>query len=155
VKDFKYHEEEDDYECPQGKRLEYKGTTKLKNGEGKVYQANAADCRTCPCFSKCIWSKKEQSKIGRGKKLYITKTNEPGSLSGRMREKQAAEEYQEKYSRRIQIAEPLFANTGYCKGLNRFTLRGTEKVNGQWQLYCMVHNLGKCLDGFNAGEKCA
>ncbi|MDR2702134.1 MAG: transposase [Spirochaetaceae bacterium] len=46
--------------------------------------------------------------------------------------------------------EPVFANIRYCKGLNRFTLRGKEKVNSQWLLYCMVHNLGKCLNGRNA-----
>lgn len=29
------------------------------------------------------------------------------------------------------------------KGLDRFTLRGRAKVNIQWKLYCMVHNLEK------------
>jgi len=66
-----------------------------------------------------------------------------------MRNKLEAEKYQEIYAQRIQIIEPVFANISYCKGLNRFTLRGKEKINGQWQLYCMVHNLGKCLNGFN------
>jgi hypothetical protein len=28
--------------------------------------------------------------------------------------------------------------------MNRFTLRGQKKVNIQWQLYCIVHNIGKC-----------
>ena len=66
-----------------------------------------------------------------------------------MRKKLDTEEYQERYSRRIQIAEPVFANIEYCKGLDRFTLRGKGKVNGQWQLYCIVHNLGKCLNRRN------
>jgi hypothetical protein len=26
----------------------------------------------------------------------------------------------------------------------RFTVRGREKVNIQWKLYCIVHNIGKC-----------
>jgi hypothetical protein len=29
--------------------------------------------------------------------------------------------------------------------MNRFTLRGRIKVNIQWLLYCMVHNIGKIL----------
>jgi hypothetical protein len=29
--------------------------------------------------------------------------------------------------------------------LDRFTLRGRIKVNIQWVLYCMVHNIGKIL----------
>ena len=62
-----------------------------------------------------------------------------------MRKKLRTEEGKEKYSRRIQIVEPVFAKTGYCKGMDRFTLRGQKKVNGQRHLYCIVHNLGKCV----------
>jgi len=29
------------------------------------------------------------------------------------------------------------------KGLNRFTLRGRTKVDAQWKLYCLVHNIEK------------
>jgi hypothetical protein len=39
--------------------------------------------------------------------------------------------------------EPVFANTGTQKELNRFSLRGKSKMQGQWQLYCMVHNIEK------------
>jgi len=49
------------------------------------------------------------------------------------------------YSKRMGIVEPVFENIRYCKGLNRFTLRGREKVNIQWLLYCCVHNIEKTL----------
>jgi len=155
INDFKYNEEENNYECPQGKVLEYKRTTEQKGVEGEVYQASLTDCKVCQDFSKCSWSKKKQSEISQGKSLRITKSNDEGSSCRKMREKLATEEYQEKYSRRIQIVEPVFGNVRYCKGLNRFTLRGGKKVNGQWQLYCIVHNLEKCLKGYNEGFKCA
>ena len=29
------------------------------------------------------------------------------------------------------------------KRLDRFTLRSKQKVDGQWKLYCMVHNIEK------------
>ncbi|MFZ3037648.1 MAG: transposase [Rugosibacter sp.] len=32
-------------------------------------------------------------------------------------------------------------NLRHNKRLNRFTLRGQKKVDGQWKLYCLVHNL--------------
>lgn len=147
--DFKYHEEGDYYECPHGKRLAYCGTNILGGSEGKVYQARAVDCRICPCFPQCIRSKKEQILIDKGRKIRITRSNENGSLCGALRKKLNSQDYQDRYSYRIQIIEPVFANIGYCKGLNRFSLRGNDKVNGQWQLYCMVHNLGKCLKGYN------
>jgi len=69
-----------------------------------------------------------------------------------MREKLNKQEYQDRYACRIQIIEPVFANIEYCKGLNRFTLRGAAKVNGQWQLYCIVHNLGKCLKAYSKSK---
>jgi len=49
------------------------------------------------------------------------------------------------YSMRMGIVEPVFANIRYCKGMNRFTLRGKAKVNIQWMLYCCVHNIEKTL----------
>jgi len=47
------------------------------------------------------------------------------------------------YSRRLVIVEPVFANLRSNKRLDRFTYRGQEKVNIQWLLYCLVHNMEK------------
>ena len=47
------------------------------------------------------------------------------------------------YGRRIATVEPVFANLRHNKGLNRFTLRGRRKVDTQWKLYCLVHNIEK------------
>ncbi|WP_252736632.1 MULTISPECIES: transposase [unclassified Psychrosphaera] len=30
--------------------------------------------------------------------------------------------------------------------MDKFTLRGQEKVNAQWQMYCLVHNIEKLKD---------
>jgi Transposase DDE domain len=37
--------------------------------------------------------------------------------------------------------ELAFANLRHNNQLNRFTLRSGCKVNAQWHLYCMVHNI--------------
>jgi hypothetical protein len=47
------------------------------------------------------------------------------------------------YSKRIATVEPVFANIRHTKRLDRFTLRGKEKVGTQWRLYCLVHNIEK------------
>jgi len=47
------------------------------------------------------------------------------------------------YEKRLGIVEPVFGNIRYIKRLNRFTFRGRWKVNVQWLLYCMVHNIEK------------
>ena len=54
----------------------------------------------------------------------------------------------EQYGRRFATVEPVFANLRHNKRLDRFTLRGRTKVDGQWKLYCRVHNIEKLA---NAG----
>jgi len=46
------------------------------------------------------------------------------------------------YNKRIAIVEPVFGNLKN-KGMDRFTLRSKKKVNTQWQLFSLVHNLEK------------
>ena len=37
----------------------------------------------------------------------------------------------------------MFANLRHNKRRDRFTLKGGTKVNAQWKLYCLVHNIDK------------
>ena len=60
------------------------------------------------------------------------------NLSEKMRKKIDNPAYQELYSRRMQIIEPVFANVTYCKGMDRFTLRTQKKVNIQWLLLDII-----------------
>jgi hypothetical protein len=85
IDDFKYNEAEDCYECPQGKCLAYKRETEQKGIRGKVYQASLTDCKQCPVFSKCSWSKKEQSGQVQGKAIRITEKNKQGNSCRQMR----------------------------------------------------------------------
>jgi hypothetical protein len=77
--------------------------------------------------------------------------DDKGNHSQKMREKIDKIEYRNVYGRRMQIIEPVFSDIAYCKKMNRFTLRTKEKVNTQWLLFCMVHNIGKCAIAL--GEK--
>ena len=55
------------------------------------------------------------------------------------------------YSQRLGTVEPVFANLRHNKKLTRFNLRGKNKVNTQWNLYCMVHNIEKLANSGWAG----
>jgi transposase len=77
--DFKYHEAGDYYECPSGKRLEYKGISGPEWGRGKTYRASVTDCRQCLGSEKCMGHKKKPPKRPRGRSLLITESNEQGS----------------------------------------------------------------------------
>jgi hypothetical protein len=46
------------------------------------------------------------------------------------------------YDRRLGTVEPVFGNHRNHRR-DRFTLRDKLKVNTQWLLYSLVHNLGK------------
>jgi len=49
----------------------------------------------------------------------------------------------EMITRRFAAVEPVFGNLHGNKRLHGFTLRGKTKVDGQWKLYCMMHNIEK------------
>ncbi|NRB79764.1 MAG: transposase, partial [Saccharospirillaceae bacterium] len=47
------------------------------------------------------------------------------------------------YNKRMWTIEPVFGNICSNKKLSKSNLRGKTKVNGQWLMYCMIHNLEK------------
>jgi hypothetical protein len=60
-----------------------------------------------------------------------------------MKEKIDSEEGRAIYSKRIGTVEPVFGNIRHTLKLNRFTMRGKRKVNTQWKLFSIVHNMLK------------
>ncbi len=60
-----------------------------------------------------------------------------------MREAIDSDTRRQLYSQRIGTVEPVFGNNWHNKRLHRLNLRDTTKVNTQWKLYCMVHNIEK------------
>ncbi len=66
--------------------------------------------------------------------------------SREMSEKIDTERRRRFYPRRMAIVEPVFANIRTQKRLDRFTLRGKLKVNIQWLLCCIVHNMEKIVN---------
>jgi IS5 family transposase len=81
----------------------------------------------------------------RRRNLLVPLGGVPRNLLREMADKVDTERGRGIYHQRIGIAEPVFANIRAVKGLDRFTLRGKIKVNIQWMLYCMVHNIGKIM----------
>jgi len=49
----------------------------------------------------------------------------------------------ETYSKRKSIVEPVFGQIKQARGFVRFSLRGLEKMQGEWTLVCLTHNLLK------------
>jgi hypothetical protein len=142
---FEYVKKGNYYICPNGKELKFRSRVKLHRNEGDKYESKASDCLGCPHVDKCIQAKVKK----KYRTLYIPISKYKENLAQKMREKIDKPKYKEIYSRRLAIIEPVFADITYCKGMTRFTLRSQKKVNTQWLLYCLVHNIGKC----NMAEK--
>jgi hypothetical protein len=65
------------------------------------------------------------------------------SYTDKMKQRIDSPEGRTRYGRRFATVEPVFGNLRHNKQLNRFTLRGRTKVDAQWKLYCLVHNIEK------------
>jgi hypothetical protein len=152
---FKYVKKGNYYICPNGKKLVFRCVTQLARREGNKYESKASDCAGCPYAERCIYSKKGKKKY---RTLFIPILKYKENLCQQMREDIDKPKYKKLYANRLKIIEPVFANITYNKGMSRFMLRGQGKVSVQWQLYCIVHNIGKCnmaARGRKRGKKAA
>ena len=141
LEDFRHNENTDEYLCPNGKVL----TVHIKKYEQdgiiyRMYVCDKDDCKGCGLKIKCL-----RRKNAKRKAICVPIGIVEGNLTKAMQEKIDSEKGKKIYARRLAIVEPVFANIRTHKQMNRFTLRGKVKVNIQWLLYCIVHNMGKIL----------
>jgi transposase len=61
----------------------------------------------------------------------------------RMRLRLVRGRYRSRYRLRKQTVEPVFGQMKEGRGVRRMLLRGLKKVQGEWALNCLAHNLAK------------
>jgi IS5 family transposase len=148
LEDFRHNETTDEYICPQGKILKLQ--VKMAQVDGVIYRryvADRNDCQGCELKSRCIMGKN-----GKRRHLNVPIGSSLDNLTKPMIEKIDSEKGRKIYHQRIGVVEPVFANVRTQKRMDHFTLRGKVKVNIQWLLYCMIHNLEKIVNyGVNYG----
>jgi len=142
IEDFTYNSKTDSFTCPAGKTLEYKCDAVLRNNSGRQYRAKSTDCTNCSLIKNCI-KKRNSKKPARA--LYVVYQKYETNLSEEMRDKIDEPVNRELYAQRMQIIEPVFSHITHCKGMDRFSLRTQKKVNIQWLLFSIVHNMWKCI----------
>jgi transposase len=137
--DFHYDGDKDQYICPNGKRLKrYVKAGRHKGKLFRVYRSREKDCKRCQLRAKCLRYKDAKR---RHFTYYVDASGE--NISQAMIKKIETEKGRKIYPQRIAIVEPVFANIRVHKRMDKFNLRGKIKVNIQWLLYCMVHNIEK------------
>jgi transposase len=140
--DFSFHGD-NTCTCPVGKTLRSTGSiyTTAKGLHYQLFTAQAPDCQACPLRRQCL--KDPRSQRGRQVTRFEPRTKNPLDPSERMKCAIDSARGRGLYSQRIGTVEPVFGNIRHNKRLARLHLRGREKVNAQWHLYCMVHNIEK------------
>ncbi len=136
--DFTYDKVHDIFICPAGKVLKLSVKQKLANTEGRRYISSRSNCNDCSMREKCL-----RSDRARYRTLYVVERYFNRNYSEEMKSKIDTAKGREIYSRRMGIVEPVFANIRSSRELDHFTLRTKAKVNIQWVLFAMVHNICK------------
>ena len=141
--DFTYDAQAKTCVCPAGKSLYRHGSNCLTNGYVSIrFQGAQRDCLSCSHRERCLRTpaktKTRQVAFFQGKAATT-----PASHTDRMKQRIDSPEGRLRYGRRFATVEPVFGNLRYNKGLDRFTLRGKTKVDAQWKLFCLVHNIEK------------
>ena len=129
--------------CPAGKVLHSTGAryTTARGLRYQLYVAQDTDCQSCQQRAQCL--KNPHKPKGRQVTRFEPKPTDPDDPSERMRCAIDSARGRQLYSQRIGTVEPVFGNIRHNKRLTRLNLRGRAKVNTQWHLYCMVHNIEK------------
>ena len=115
----------------------------MKENLGSLPQVVLADGAY---FSSVVMSDETFSGID----LYV-QPNEPepaavapdGSIRAQMWAKLKSPAGRILYNQRKVIVEPVFAQIKHLRGFRQFLLRGLEKVEAEWLLICITHNLLK------------
>jgi transposase len=140
--DFTEAEDRSHCLCPAGKRLYRNGGECTINGYAATkYTGAARDCVPCDQRSRCLRTP-DTTKV-RQVAFFRGKRGDAESHTERMKRRIDSTEGKRMIAARFATVEPVFGNLRHNKRLARFTLRGRTKVDGQWKLYCLVHNIEK------------
>jgi hypothetical protein len=128
--------------CPAGKRMYRHGNVFFHGLHVLRFKGTKRDCVPCQLRAKCL-KKPDLTEVRQFAHFTGRTETKSKTFTQKMREKIDSVAGKLIYGRRLATVEPVFANVRSSLGLDRFSLRGTQKVSIQWRLYCIVHNLLK------------
>jgi transposase len=141
--DFLYNAEARTCICPAGKSLRRRGRSNVTNGfVGEHFQGAPYDCLPCARRAQCL--RTPHTTPVRNVAFFRGRVDADGEThTARMKARIDSSIGRAQYGRRFATVEPVFANLRHNKRLDRVTLRERTKVDGQWTLFCLVHNIEK------------
>lgn len=144
--DFTFDPEDLTCICPAGEKISFRCKQTDKNNNIKAFfEGRLLQCRNCTLKTQCMTNPNAADhRKGNGRQVsFMIKKQHKENVTDWMRERIDSDKGKQIYSHRMSVVEPVFGNIGTNKKLNRFSLRGKTKVQSQWRMYCLVHNIEK------------
>ena len=141
-KHFQYDPATNTCICPAGQSLYSNGNQCTTNGRvHHKFQGPKSVCGPCALREQCL---RHPDRTPTRQVAFFAKNQaSPLKHTEQMKQRIDSDQGRALYGGRFATVEPVFGNLRHNKRLNRFTLRGKTKVDGQWKLYCMVQNIEK------------
>ena len=140
--DFTYDANAQTAVCPNGKTLTLHGLNTVTKGHcGVTFEGSTESCKDCPLRSQCL-RKPDTTDFRQVTFYHGAKTKEAYPHTAAMKARIDTRIGRLTYSHRMGIVEPVFGNL-HNHRLRRFTLRSKAKVDAQWKLFALVHNIQK------------
>ncbi|MGH8458211.1 MAG: IS1182 family transposase [Nevskiales bacterium] len=149
AKDFEFDPKTPSCKCPAGQSLRLSTQHAVIKGlKAVTFEGTRETCGNCPLRVKCL--RKPDLSPYRQVAFFQGRAHHSHPHTARMKQKIDSPRGRAIYSRRLGTVEPVFAHLR-MRGLQRFTLRTRRKVDTQWKLYCLVHNIQKIRRYGNVG----
>ena len=137
VQNWTYEEKEDQFICPDGRKVIFKKYLNKKNSSGfeqsyKIYECE--DCSGCPLKDRCTKAK------GNRQVHWNTIYEE---MKAKAKAALESEDQTAIYARRKTEVESVFGHIKGNRSFRRFSLRGIEKVHVEFGIVALAHNLLK------------
>jgi len=139
---FRYDSTNDQYICPLGKALLYQRTAQKKRRRYKVRIYRCTSFRECPNRNDCSMSS--------GGRVIERSPYEGAIKKQRLKQKQPMNK--EILLKRKRIVEPVFGWIKHNLGFRRWSYRGLESTNAQWNMVCATINLKKLYRKWREGD---
>ncbi|MCF2950499.1 transposase, partial [Paraglaciecola aquimarina] len=128
-------------ECPSGKMISFRGIRENAQGIKTAYfEGKLSQCRDCDKKQQCMHNPNAADhRKGNGRQVsFRLNENRSSTYTDWMKHRVDSPQGKHIYSHRMSTVEPVFGNIETNKKLNRFSLRGKDKVQGQWHLFCLI-----------------
>ena len=139
---FTYKQEDDKMYCPEGRQMSLVQTEERTTGNGymqqlKKYKGDCIGCKYLQACSKSPYGRTVQLNMRLEKYKQNTKENLSSPLGIELRKKRSID------------VESVFGDIKHNQGFKRFSLRGFEKVNAEFGLVALAHNMKKVKEMVN------